>query len=404
MNILSDSASTLNNQNNSNNNNNNNNNLIYKIINYDEQTESFINDWLNHLITVFVDTPYQYFKEHHYSDPYKQKNNNEKIVSTVKLFIRDILLIGSSITCFGGIGEVSTNVNYRGRSLSIKLLDMALEYMNENNIKLGLLFSSKFAPMYHSKGWSYIDRSFTIETFHNINNNNNDKDNNNINNYNNSFDNNNLKFEQLYSNTLKEDDHHHHHSIIESLLHTKQYNSNVVRDISYWRDWIASNISPSLNSNKGWLLSCNGLIVGFIITGIFKIYETNDKKPTIMMVVKDIAINEKWRDDNTVEREAIIIKLIQLAFDSLKQQQQQSTPEEEILSIQYPTTLFSNLFNNNNKQTNVIFNPLNSTIQHRVDKSMMARFVSDKSISNEQTSLANLFPLESTIYWDIDKF
>jgi predicted acetyltransferase len=53
----------------------------------------------------------------------------------------------------GGIGEVSTNPDYRSRGLASKLLDMAVKYCQDKKWPIMQLHTGKQAPFYASQGW-----------------------------------------------------------------------------------------------------------------------------------------------------------------------------------------------------------------------------------------------------------
>ena len=102
-------------------------------------------EWVEHCAAVFnFNYAAEYFRRHFMADPYRDyksvfiiKDNN-KIVSTVRVFHRQVYL-GGKIYKMGGIGEVSTNINYRRLGLSYKLMAAATEYMQENGFYLSML-------------------------------------------------------------------------------------------------------------------------------------------------------------------------------------------------------------------------------------------------------------------------
>jgi len=107
-------------------------------------------EWVEHCDSVFNEKP-GYFRRHFVADPHKDynsvfiiKSEEGKIVSTVRVFHRQVY-IGGKIYKMGGIGEVSTNMNYRRMGLSSKLLDAATDYMIKNNFDLSMLGTGYFS-------------------------------------------------------------------------------------------------------------------------------------------------------------------------------------------------------------------------------------------------------------------
>ena len=101
-------------------------------------------EWVAHCGSIFEVGP-EYFRRHFVSDPHRDynsvfiiKNEEGKIISTVRVFQRQVY-IGEKIYKMGGIGEVSTNTNYRRWGLSAKLLDAATDYMIKNDFYLSML-------------------------------------------------------------------------------------------------------------------------------------------------------------------------------------------------------------------------------------------------------------------------
>jgi len=116
--------------------------------NYNYQAETLspndFDEWVEHCGSVFPVGP-EYFRRHFVNDPHKDynsifiiKNEDGKIVSTVRVFHRQVY-IGGKIYKMGGIGEVSTNPDYRRLGLSYKLLAAASDYMKNNGFDLSML-------------------------------------------------------------------------------------------------------------------------------------------------------------------------------------------------------------------------------------------------------------------------
>lgn len=127
-----------------------------------------LDSWFDHCAKVFT-TSKQYFVNHWSNDPWKDINNifvaveNNKILSTVRVFNREVYLCGKKIS-MGGIGEVSTISEARGLGLSSKLLNMAIEHMKAQNIHISILFGNH--PNYSKLGWRFNPLSFKISEAH----------------------------------------------------------------------------------------------------------------------------------------------------------------------------------------------------------------------------------------------
>jgi hypothetical protein len=107
-------------------------------------------EWVEHCGSIFDVGP-EYFRRHFVNDPHKDynsvfviKSEEGKIISTVRVFHRRVY-IGGKIYKMGGIGEVSTNTNYRRLGLSYKLLDAAADYMIKNDFDLSVLGTGYFS-------------------------------------------------------------------------------------------------------------------------------------------------------------------------------------------------------------------------------------------------------------------
>ncbi|KAJ3202151.1 hypothetical protein HDU83_004502 [Entophlyctis luteolus] len=91
-----------------------------------------------------------------------------EIVSSVRVYDRRIHLSKSSPPLVtGGIGDVATNINHRGKSLAKKLMHMADVHMQENmGAKFGVLHAAPLAaPLYNSIGWAYVNyRNLLVTT------------------------------------------------------------------------------------------------------------------------------------------------------------------------------------------------------------------------------------------------
>jgi predicted N-acetyltransferase YhbS len=100
-------------------------------------------EWVEHCDSIF-DIGAEYFRRHFMNDPHRDYNSvfiikdDNKIISTVRVFHRQVY-IGGKIYKMGGVGEVSTNENYRKLGLSYKLMAAATEYMKKNDFYLSML-------------------------------------------------------------------------------------------------------------------------------------------------------------------------------------------------------------------------------------------------------------------------
>lgn len=131
--------------------------------------------WFDHCMYVFNGGTYsqsyrQYFIKHYYNDPWRDLESilvaveDEKIVSTVRIFHRRIYLNGQIIE-MGGIGEVSTNLEYRCKGLSSKLLAIAIKKMKEKGINVSMLgAASEKIGFYNKFGWESLSRCFNKST------------------------------------------------------------------------------------------------------------------------------------------------------------------------------------------------------------------------------------------------
>lgn len=110
--------------------------------------ECDLDEWVAHCGSIFSVGP-DYFRRHFEKDPHRDINSvfiikdNGKIISTVRVFHREIYIQGIAYK-MGGIGEVSTNKDYRGLGLSHKLLDYAVKYMESSGFIVSMLSASLF--------------------------------------------------------------------------------------------------------------------------------------------------------------------------------------------------------------------------------------------------------------------
>lgn len=105
---------------------------------------------------------WQYFYNHYANDPWADNqgvfvaDDGGKLVSSVRVFRREVYINGSRVT-MGGIGEVTTLREYRGKGLSTKLLNMAASYMETTGLDLSFLFTGTNHHYAHV-GWFTLPR------------------------------------------------------------------------------------------------------------------------------------------------------------------------------------------------------------------------------------------------------
>jgi GNAT superfamily N-acetyltransferase len=134
--------------------------------------ESELEHWFDHCATVFAKkTVREYFVRHWNCDPERDikgifvavdTSQNNQIAATVRIFFRKMKIGGYEFK-MGGIGEVSTKEAYRHQGLATKLLNLALEYMNERDIEISSLHTSEAAPLYRKCGFESIPRYFYLQ-------------------------------------------------------------------------------------------------------------------------------------------------------------------------------------------------------------------------------------------------
>ena len=123
--------------------------------------------WLDHVTSVFTGGR-QYFSNHWHNDPWRDPEgiriavDNGAIVSTVRVFIREMFLHGEPITV-GGIGEVSTRPEYRRRGIATQLLKDSIRFMESRDIVVSVLFGSQ--KIYSIEGWEKVPRYFARQSF-----------------------------------------------------------------------------------------------------------------------------------------------------------------------------------------------------------------------------------------------
>jgi len=135
----------------------------------DSLREDEVEDWLDHLVLSFAHkgTPRAYFIRHLMNDPETDfsaivvARAPHRIISSVRVFLRWIFLHGRPCP-MGGIGEVSTQPEFRGRGLAVLCLARAAELLAERRRPIASLHTSNAVDYYRSLGWKTVERSFAI--------------------------------------------------------------------------------------------------------------------------------------------------------------------------------------------------------------------------------------------------
>lgn len=118
--------------------------------------------WAAHCGEVFFAGSGEYFLAHWHNDPWRDLNgifvaaDGDRIVSTVRVFRRKVWLLGEQVP-MGGVGEVSTHPDFRGRGLAGTLLGMAVDYMVREGLAVSLLFADAHG-FYRKHGWECLPK------------------------------------------------------------------------------------------------------------------------------------------------------------------------------------------------------------------------------------------------------
>ena len=123
-------------------------------------------EWLDHLAASFAHkgTPRSYFQRHIQHDPHLDHAGivvlhtpRRRCVSSIRVFQRAIYVDGEQVLC-GGIGEVSTQVEWRGKGFAALCLQRGVEYMQSVGMPLSSLHTSNAASYYQQLGWQTVER------------------------------------------------------------------------------------------------------------------------------------------------------------------------------------------------------------------------------------------------------
>ncbi len=133
-----------------------------------------LDQWINFLFAIYQ-TSKDSIASHFYLDPHRDVHtifvavtNEGNIVASVRVFHRDIHL--SNQTCkVGAIGQVATQAEYRGKGIDQRLLQMALDWMKQNQIPLSTLHTDQVettASLYQSLGYVSVPIRYRTLKFH----------------------------------------------------------------------------------------------------------------------------------------------------------------------------------------------------------------------------------------------
>ena len=115
-----------------------------------------LNEWAALCAENFPDPP-AYFLRHYQNDPFADlagvfvAEEGGALAASVRVFAREIYVRGRRVG-LGGIGEVCTKAEFRGRGLSGALLQRAVAYMVARDMPLSLLFTDQYRH-YGRHGW-----------------------------------------------------------------------------------------------------------------------------------------------------------------------------------------------------------------------------------------------------------
>lgn len=125
-------------------------------------TESDWPRWLDMLTVVFPHTSRHYFETHWLADPRRDPDavflakQGSDVIASVRLHWREITTpdhAGTESTPIGGVGEVATLPEHRGRGLATALLQRAMSELTKRGIATALLHTSSAAPLYQKLGF-----------------------------------------------------------------------------------------------------------------------------------------------------------------------------------------------------------------------------------------------------------
>ena len=209
--------------------------------------------WFDHCALVFnqhndLEASRQYFMNHWYNDPWRKLRGilvaveAGEILSTVRVFHRRIYL-GGEIFTMGGIGEVSTKEPYRRRGLSGKLLEMAIDYMESEDMDFSMLATG--SPRHYSRfGWEEVITYWKQAEIQPLR----CKD---------------IRLLNLWDSQELQQVMNLYH------LYSCRLNGPIVRDRrDYWQDWVRTEITRgwfAQGRGRGWVLLEAGEIKAYLV-------------------------------------------------------------------------------------------------------------------------------------------
>ncbi|MBC7327936.1 GNAT family N-acetyltransferase [bacterium] len=119
---------------------------------------------LSLLKSAFPGTEIEWFPPYYDGDPYykfeytRVWEENGKLVSTVQI-VKKILRIEDQTILLGGIANVGTHPDHRGRGYATALLEDSIRIMREEGFHLSLLFTG-IQPFYERLGWREVPFPF----------------------------------------------------------------------------------------------------------------------------------------------------------------------------------------------------------------------------------------------------
>ncbi|KAJ3115756.1 hypothetical protein HDU96_000087 [Phlyctochytrium bullatum] len=142
-----------------------------------DEVEAF----LDHLGTVFgvpkangaPGAPRGLFEDHWHNDPHADLDGvavafaGKEVASSVRVYLRTMCLGRGRKVRTGGIGDVATRVEHRGKRLASKLMAMSESYMKSKGIDFAVLHAAPAAaPLYASLGWKAVDLGYYTLAIH----------------------------------------------------------------------------------------------------------------------------------------------------------------------------------------------------------------------------------------------
>ena len=129
------------------------------------ESEGEVERWLNFVAQCFAfkGVPRQHFATHFWGDPWRDARliivaegnlpPEPDILSTLRVFRRQIYCVDGSTQSVGGIGEVCTRPDWQRRGLCRELLGAAVDLMQSNSMVCACLHTSSMAEVYRRCGF-----------------------------------------------------------------------------------------------------------------------------------------------------------------------------------------------------------------------------------------------------------